>query len=577
MMVSPESGSRIGSDATRPSARSPSVGDGLAALDHRLDRKPGCGAAVVLDDDAVLGDIDEAAGEIARVGGLERRVGEALARPMRGVEVLEHRQPFLEVGLDRRLDDLAGGLGHQAAHAGELLHLRFRAARAGIGHDVDRVERGPTPPVLAHGEVGHALHHRRRHLVRALRPGVDDLVVLLALGDEAVGILTLVAAHLAVGEFHQLGLVARHHHVVLAEGDAGAGRVAEAEIHHLVGEDHGLLLAAMAVDGIEHGAELALGEQLIDRLEADVGVLRQHLREDQTARRGLDPDGVCPVLARPAAGDLGMQRDHASVERLLHLADVGERHALAALAVTGVGEVVDAEHDVLARHDDRLAVGGAQDVVGGHHQHPRLELRLGRERHVHRHLVAVEVGVEGGADQRVKLDRLALDQHRLEGLDAEAVQRRRPVEQHRMLADHLLQDVPDLGPLLLDHALGGLERGGHAVEFELGIDEGLEQLERHLLRQAALVQLELRPDHDHRAARIVDALAQQVLPEAPLLALQHVAQRLQRALVGAGHHPAPAAVVKERVHRLLQHALLIADDDVGRAQLDQPLQAGCCG
>jgi hypothetical protein len=46
---------------------------------------------------------------------------------------------------------------------------------------------------------------------------------------------------------------------------------------------------------------------------------------------------------------------------------------------------------------------------------------------VHGHLVAVEVGVEGGADQRVELDRLALDQHRLEGLDAEAVQRRRAV------------------------------------------------------------------------------------------------------------------------------------------------------
>ena len=78
-----------------------------------------------------------------------------------------------------------------------------------------------------------------------------------------------------------------------------------------------------------------------------------------------------------------------------------------------------------------------------------------------------------------------------------------------MLADHLFQDVPDLGALLLDHALGGLDGRGHAVEFELGIDEGLEQLERHLLGQAALMQLELGTDHDDRAARIVDALAEQ--------------------------------------------------------------------
>jgi hypothetical protein len=85
------------------------------------------------------------------------------------------------------------------------------------------------------------------------------------------------------------------------------------------------------------------------------------------------------------------------------------------------------------------------------------------------------------------------------------------------------------------------------------------------------------PDHDDRAARVVHALAEQVLPEAALLALQHVGQRLQRALVGARDGAAAAAVVEQRVHRLLQHALLVAHDDVGRAQLDQAASAGCCG
>ena len=158
-----------------------------------------------------------------------------------------------------------------------------------------------------------------------------------------------------------------------------------------------------------------------------------------------------------------------------------------------------------------------------------LELRLDRERHMDRHLVPVEIGVEGGADQRVKLDRLALDQRRLEGLDAEAVQGRRAVEQHGMLADDLLQDVPDFRPLLLHQALGRLDGRRLAVHLQLGIDERLEQFERHLLGQPALVELELRPHHDHRPARIVDALAQQVLAEAALLALQHVRERAQRA------------------------------------------------
>ena len=200
-----------------------------------------------------------------------------------------------------------------------------------------------------------------------------------------------------------------------------------------------------------------------------------------------------------------------------------------------------------------------------------------RQRHVHRHLVAVEVGVERGADQRMQLDRLALDQHRLERLDAEAVQRRRAVQQHRMLADHLFEDVPDLRSLALDHALGGLDGRGLAAQLQLVEDERLEQLERHLLRQAALVQPQRRADDDDRTARVVDALAEQVLAEAALLALDHVGQRLQRALVGAGDRAAAAAVVEQRVDRFLQHALFVAHDDVRRVQLEQPRAGGCCG
>ena len=65
---------------------------------------------------------------------------------------------------------------------------------------------------------------------------------------------------------------------------------------------------------------------------------------------------------------------------------------------------------------------------------------------------------------------------------------------------------------------------------------------------------------------VVDALAEQVLAETAPLALQHVGQRLQRALVGAGDDAAAAAVVEQRVDRLLQHALLVADDDVRALQ-----------
>ena len=176
---------------------------------------------------------------------------------------------------------------------------------------------------------------------------------------------------------------------------------------------------------------------------------------------------------------------------------------------------------------------GRQHVVGRQHQHPGLGLGLGRQRQVHGHLVAVEVGVEGGAHQRVDLDGLALDQHRLEGLDAEAVQRGGPVQQHRVLLDDLLEHVPHLRAAALDHALGRLDVLGQLGVDQLLHDERLEQLERHELGQAALVQLERRADHDDRTAGVVDALAEQVLAEPALLALEHVGQRLERAVARA--------------------------------------------
>ncbi len=86
------------------------------------------------------------------------------------------------------------------------------------------------------------------------------------------------------------------------------------------------------------------------------------------------------------------------------------------------------------------------------------------------------------------------------------------------------------------------------------------------------MQLQLRTDHDDGAAGIIDALAEQVLAEAALLAFERIGERLERAVVGATQDAAAAAVVEQRVDGFLQHALFIANDHVGRVQLDQLLQ-----
>ena len=134
---------------------------------------------------------------------------------------------------------------------------------------------------------------------------------------------------------------------------------------------------------------------------------------------------------------------------------------------------------------------------------------------------------------------------RLESLDRKTVQRRRAVEQHRMALGDFFENVPDFGRLALDHLLGAAH-GVHVAEFlEAADDERLEQHERHLLRQTALVELELRTDDDDRTAGVIDALAEQVLAETAALALEHVGQRFQRAIAGAGDGAAMAAVVEQ--------------------------------
>ena len=267
-----------------------------------------------------------------------------------------------------------------------------------------------------------------------------------------------------------------------------------------------------------------------------------------------------------------MQVDRAALKRAVNLGDVGEHHPGAPRVHPLPGHVVEAEHDVLGRHDDRLAVRRRQDVVGRHHQGPRLELGFDRQRNVDRHLVAVEVRVERGAHEGMELYRLAFDQNRLERLDAEPVQRRRAVQQHRVLANDLFENVPHLRSLALHELLRGLDRGRETAQLELAEDEGLEQLERHLLRQSALVELQGRADDDDGAPRIVDPLAEQILSEPALLALDHVGERLQRTLVRSGDRSSAAPVVEQGVDRLLEHALFVAHDDVGRVEGEKPLQ-----
>ena len=316
------------------------------------------------------------------------------------------------------------------------------------------------------------------------------------------------------------------------------------------------------LDPVERCSDLhlrvALGEVVDDRRDLalvgdglDVRVVgRQRLVEERATERGGDQNGsdglaldkldafglgaLGEVLVGQADAHLGVQVQRVLVEGEDRLGDGGERTALAGDAFLERGQVVQADDHVLGGHGHRATVGRLQDVVRREHQDAGLGLRLGRQRQVHGHLVTVEVGVERGTHERVQLDGLTLDELRLEGLDAQAVQGGCAVQQHGVLADDLLEHVPDLRAAALDHALGALDVLGVVQVDQALHHERLEQLQRHLLGQTTLVQLELRADDDDRTAGVVDALAEQVLAEPTLLALEHVAQGLEGAVAGTG-------------------------------------------
>src|SRR5262245_21859858 len=94
--------------------------------------------------------------------------------------------------------------------------------------------------------------------------------------------------------------------------------------------------------------------------------------------------------------------------------------------------VIATEGDVLTRRSDRFTARWRENVVRREHQHARFQLRLDRQRDVHRHLVAIEVGVVSRANERVNANGFTLDQLRFKRLNREAVQGWCAIQEDRM-------------------------------------------------------------------------------------------------------------------------------------------------
>ena len=171
-----------------------------------------------------------------------------------------------------------------------------------------------------------------------------------------------------------------------------------------------------------------------------------------------------------------------------------------AFRLSRMGQVVGSEDHVLCRGRDRGSILRCQNVVHGQHEESGFCLCLYAERNVYRHLVSVEVRVERCTSQRMELDRLTFDQYRLECLNTKSVQGRRTVQHNRMFSDDLFEDIPYFRADLFDHSLGALDVVRILVFHQLLHDERLEQLQRHLLRKTALIELQFRADNDYGTA-----------------------------------------------------------------------------
>src|SRR3990172_192380 len=392
--------------------------DHLACFDDRSHVDAVHRAAVRLGNDDILCNVDQAPGQIARVGRLERRVRQSLPSSVSRDEVLQYGEPFAEVAGDGRLDDLPGGLRHQTPHSRQLADLLLATAGPRIRHHEDRVEL-----TLLSFLALHLLEHLLRHVVGDVGPDGDHLVVTFTLGDGSLAVLVVDLLHLLERRLHQPVLFAGDNQIVDSDGDAALGGIEETQIFERVQHLHGFRDPKPQVAEVHQIPESLLLQQTVDERD----LFRQVIVEDHPAHRGVDDVafdfldlGVNHVLLVEGRGQVDdlTTVEHSDGTQGLHLASFeGQDYVLRAgkgpagtLATRlCLGEVIAAQDHVLRGNRHRLSVGRRQDVARGEHQQRGLDLRLRGKGDVDRHLIPVEVRIERGADQRMDPNRLSFN------------------------------------------------------------------------------------------------------------------------------------------------------------------------
>ena len=88
-----------------------------------------------------------------------------------------------------------------------------------------------------------------------------------------------------------------------------------------------------------------------------------------------------------------------------------------------------------------------------------------------------------------------------------------------MLFDYILKYVPDLCLEALNHLLRVLDVVRGSVSNEFLHNKRFKELDRHLLRETALIDLKFRSNDDNRTSGIVNSFTEKVLTETSLFTL----------------------------------------------------------
>ena len=268
-------GSGSGAAASRPTRRRWKAP--FSSLDSLADDPAALlGAAVLLAGDDVLGDVDQAPGQVPGVGRAQGGVGETLAGAVGGDEVLEDGHALAEVAPHGDVDDPARRVGHQAAHGAQLADVALVPAGAGRGHHRDRAVR--VERRIISSDIADVV----------VLPDADDLLVALVLGDEAALELAIDRPTGLVGRREARRLVLRDLDVEQADRHPAAGRELEADALDAVDQVSRLLRAELAVADVDELLE--------------VGSAHDRVVEAQRVGQDLVEDD--PADGRPAALEL---------------------------------------------------------------------------------------------------------------------------------------------------------------------------------------------------------------------------------------------------------------------------------